>query len=104
MTLSSKELVAQLKSAEVPIKNEWGSSSMSGHDPHFTPRLMPAPAAAHYIGISESKLRSLGIPRRVMGGNRLYDRFDLDAYASSLPIEGEIEGEAQCDRLFGVSS
>lgn len=29
----------------------------------ITPRLMPAPAAAAYIGVSETRLRELGIPR-----------------------------------------
>ncbi|WP_258223581.1 helix-turn-helix domain-containing protein [Rhodobacter aestuarii] len=50
---------------------------------------MPAPEAAHYLGVSESMLRQLDLPRRMLGAKRLYDRFDLDAYASSLPIEGE---------------
>lgn len=62
---------------------------MGKHEPHFTPRLMPAPEAAHYLGVSESTLRTLGLPRRELGAKRLYDRFDLDAYASSLPIEGD---------------
>lgn len=57
------------------------------HD--FAPRLMPAPAAAHYLGVSESTLRTLDIPRRALGAKRLYDRRDLDRYADSLPIEGE---------------
>ncbi|SOC15942.1 hypothetical protein SAMN05877809_10884 [Rhodobacter sp. JA431] len=77
---------------------------MGKHDPHFTPRLMPAPEVAHYLGVSESMLRQLDLPRRMLGAKRLYDRFDLDAYASSLPIEGESEGESACDHLFGVSS
>ncbi|WP_306131096.1 DNA-binding protein [Roseovarius sp. MMSF_3350] len=54
----------------------------------FPPRLMPAPVAARYIGVSESTLRTLDIPRRELGSKRLYDRFDLDAYASDLPYEG----------------
>lgn len=54
----------------------------------FLPRLMPAPVAARYIGVSESTLRTLDIPRRELGSKRLYDRFDLDAYASDLPYEG----------------
>ncbi|MGK7653196.1 DNA-binding protein [Roseovarius sp. B08] len=49
---------------------------------------MPAPVAARYIGVSESTLRTLDIPRRELGSKRLYDRFDLDAYASDLPYEG----------------
>lgn len=55
----------------------------------FTPRLLPAPQAAHYIGVSEAKLRELDIPRKVLGAKRLYDRIDLDAYADSLATEGE---------------
>ena len=62
---------------------------MGKHEPNFLPRLLPAPEAAHYLGISASKLRDLEIPRRILGAKRLYDRYDLDAYASDLPIEGE---------------
>lgn len=68
------------------------------------PRLMQAPAAARYLGISETKLRGLPIPRRVSGGNRLYDRHDLDAYADGLPYEGDRAGENTCDAAFGVAS
>lgn len=60
---------------------------------HFVPRLMPAPAAAHYLGISTTKLRTLPIPRRIMDGNRLYHVTDLDDYADALPMENESEGE-----------
>ena len=57
---------------------------------HFViPRLMPAPQAAAYIGVSESTLRKLEIPRKLLGSKRLYDRKELDAYADSLPIEGQ---------------
>lgn len=58
----------------------------------FTPRLMPAPQAAHYLGISVGTLRSLQIPRKILGAKRLYDRHDLDRYASELPAEGEEGG------------
>lgn len=54
----------------------------------FAPRLMPAPQAAHYLGVSASTLRGLGLPRRELGTKRLYDRRDLDAYADALPYEG----------------
>ncbi|MBN9674610.1 helix-turn-helix domain-containing protein [Salipiger bermudensis] len=54
----------------------------------FAPRLMPVTQAAHYIGVSPSKLRDLPIPRRQLGGKRVYDRADLDAYADSLPYDG----------------
>lgn len=50
----------------------------------FPPRLMQAKAAAHYLGVSASKLRTLGIPVRVSGANRLYDIHDLNAYADQL--------------------
>lgn len=77
---------------------------MGKHEPHFVPRLLPAPEAAHYLGVSQTTLRGLDIPRRILGGKRLYDRIDLDAFASALPIEGEASGESACDSLFGVSS
>ena len=67
----------------------------------FVPRLLPAPEAARYLGVSESTLRTLGIARRVLGAKRLYDRIDLDAYASGLPIEGEVEANT-CDGKFGA--
>ena len=57
--------------------------------PSFTPRLMPAPQAAHYIGVSESTLRDLPIPRKVLGRKRMYDRLELDAYVDNLTTEGE---------------
>ena len=59
----------------------------------FAPRLMPAPQAAHYIGVSVSKLRELPIPRRILDGKRLYDRLDLDSYADNLGTDGEVEAE-----------
>lgn len=55
----------------------------------FTPRLMPAPQAAHYIGVSVSKLLTLNLPRRKLGGKFVYDRGDLERYADSLPYDGE---------------
>lgn len=75
---------------------------MSRPIPHFTPRLMPAPEAAHYLGVSASTLRTLALPRRMLGAKRLYDVMDLDAYASALPVEGDgaIE-ENTCDAKFG---
>ncbi len=54
-----------------------------------TPLLMPAPVAAQYIGVSVSTLRTLEIPRRMLGAKRLYDRRDLDAYANDLPYDVE---------------
>ena len=64
----------------------------------FTPRLLAAPDAASYLGVSASTLRGLPIQRRKLGAKRLYDRFDLDAYASDLPTE---EMGNTCDQLFG---
>ena len=69
----------------------------------FTPRLMPAPQAAHYLGVSESKLRSLPIPRRLLDGKRLYHINDLVSYADALDFEGEGESNP-CDDIFGVKS
>lgn len=61
----------------------------------FPPRLMQAKAAAHYLGISESKLRGLSLPCKRDGGNVLYDRMDLDAWADRLPYEAaQREAEA----------
>lgn len=68
----------------------------------WVPRLLPAPAAALYLGISESTLRGLGLPRRMLGAKRLYDVATLDAYASDLPIEGEEEANS-CDGKFGMA-
>lgn len=68
----------------------------------FAPYLMPAAQAAHFIGVSESTLRGLNLPRRMLGKKRLYHINDLIAYADALPIEGESEDEA-CDNLFGLT-
>jgi hypothetical protein len=65
----------------------------------FAPRLMPAPQAAHYLGMSASTLRTLPIPRKESGAKRLYDVRDLDAYADDLPYEGESK-ENTCDAVF----
>lgn len=77
---------------------------MAKSDLSFAPRLLPAPEAAHYLGVSTSTLRTLNIPRRQLGAKRLYDRLDLDAFAAGLPTEGEVSGDSECDSLFGVSS
>lgn len=73
----------------------------------YQPRLLPAPEAAKYIGVSETTLRGLGLPRRVLGRKRLYDRFDLEAFVNSMryDLDEAESGEgdrAQCDRLFGA--
>lgn len=77
---------------------------MTKHMPQiaFTPRLLQEQWAAQYLGISPSTLRELPIARKERGRNRLYDRLDLDAYADSLPYEGDSIGEtAKCDEIFG---
>lgn len=66
----------------------------------FIPRLMPAPQAAHYMGISTSKLRQLDIPRKRLDGKRLYDRIDLEAYADALTEETSTTRENSCDAVF----
>ncbi len=70
----------------------------------FVPRLLPAPRAALYLGVSETTLRGLGIPRRVLGAKRLYDRHDLDAYADALALEGSGEEANTCDGAFGAGA
>lgn len=75
-------------------------------NPDFTPRLMKAKAAAHYLGISPSKLRALALPVRRAGGNLLYERADLDAWADALPYDGPQEGTDDCnaaDTAWNVS-
>lgn len=67
----------------------------------YQPRLLAAPEAAAYLGISASTLRTLPIQRRILGSRKLYDRIDLDAYASELPIDGETKGPNTCDAVFG---
>ena len=68
----------------------------------FAPVLMPAPQAAHYLGVSESMLRTLRIPRRIVGGKRLYLHTTLDDFAFSLPTEGEGDSRGNtCDEVFG---
>lgn len=68
----------------------------------FTPRLLTAPAAAHYLGVSVSTLRGLNIPRKELNSKRLYHVADLDAYADALPYEGGEDNT--CDQIFGESS
>lgn len=69
----------------------------------YRPRLLSVSEAATYLGLSATTLRGLPIPRRVHNSRRLYDIRDLDAYADTLPYEGEISDEAAaCDRAFGL--
>ena len=69
----------------------------------FAPRLLPAPQAAHYIGVPVSTLRNLPIRRRELRGKRVYDRLDLDEYVSSLPYEAGSGGNS-CDQAFGCGT
>jgi hypothetical protein len=69
----------------------------------FAPRLLGQDEAARYLAISATTLRSLGIPRRVLGARRLYDRIDLDRFAADLPYEGQESEEDACDRHFGLN-
>lgn len=62
------------------------------------PGLLTEPGAAAFLGISPSKLRELGLPRRKLGRKRLYDRRDLEAYIDSLPYEGEEQEGDEAER------
>ena len=82
---------------------------MARYDLTFAPRLLSSARAAAYLGISETTLRTLCLPRRILGTRRLYDRFDLDAFADGLEIEDSAadqlqKDQAECDRLFGLTS
>lgn len=67
----------------------------------FLPRLLPAPEAAYYLGVSETTLRTLALPRKILRGKRLYDRMMLDEYASDLPSEGRDSEEVNsCDEIL----
>lgn len=57
---------------------------------------MQAKAAAHYLGVSQTKFRGLNLPCKGDGGNVLYDRADLDAWADGLPYR-EAEEEKPTD-------
>lgn len=75
----------------------------------YQPRPLPAPEAAKYLGVSETTLRRLGLPRRVLGSRRLYDRHDLKAFVNSMRYdvdhdEGGEGDRADCDKLFGAGS
>ncbi len=66
------------------------------------PALLGEPDAALYLGIGTTTLRKLGIKRRVLGGRRLYDRRDLDAFADALPYEGE-GGRDEADQWLAAN-
>ena len=68
----------------------------------FPPRLLPSSLAAHYLGVSESLLQTLPIPRRKLKRKRVFDRHDLDRYADSLPYEAqEASGCDAADQVWG---
>lgn len=74
---------------------------MARVDLSYQPRLISEAEAARYLGISVTNLRSRSIPRRMLGERRLYDRIDLDAFASGLPYEGDSEtGANTCDEIL----
>ncbi len=75
------------------------------HGRSWTPLLMGVQDAAHYLGISATTLRGLGLPRRVLGARKLYDIRDLDAFADALPYESEggAGRKNTCDVVCGIS-
>lgn len=82
---------------------------MARYDLTFAPRLLSSARAAGYLGISETTLRTLDLPRRILGMRRLYDRYDLEAFADGLEMESSEADQlqkdrAECDRLFGLTS
>ena len=54
-------------------------------DLSYPQALFGAKDAARYLGISETKLRSLGLPRKVLDGRKLYHKPVLDEYIDRLP-------------------
>ena len=59
----------------------------------FIPRLLKAPYAAVYLGVSETTFRAWVKsgdvpPPREKGDNVMWDRRDLDDFADSLPQRG----------------
>lgn len=56
---------------------------------YYAPILMGVADAALYIGVSQTTLRSLPIPKKRLGARVLYHRFDLEAYAAELNIANE---------------
>lgn len=73
---------------------------MRPHVP-FTPLGMKAKDAARYLGVSETKLRTLPIDPRQDGGNLLYDQRDLENYFNSLPYKTKAAEGNTCDGIFG---
>ncbi|MEJ2019456.1 MAG: hypothetical protein P8X51_14560 [Maritimibacter sp.] len=82
------------------VSNERNSAMSQAF--YFPPRLMQATAAAHYVGISVSKLYTLGLPRKMDGRNRLFEIRDLDRYIDALPYEdgSTTDGISVADAAF----
>ena len=71
--------------------------------PEPLPRLLKAPRAADYLGVSVSTFYKLGFKPKRLGTLALYDRHDLDDFAAALPYEGQAEREiGECDAIFGT--
>ncbi len=66
------------------------------------PRLLNAPEAARYVGVSETKLRDLVARRQVtevrIDGCVRYDRRRLDRFIDSLSPDAD---DGDIDRIFG---
>lgn len=75
----------------------------------FPPRLMKAPAAAYYLGVSPTKFYAMAIPSKQHNGNTLWDIRDLDQYADELAYKESYACKTSheaavpdVDALFGV--
>lgn len=68
--------------------------------PEALPRWLGASDAARYLGMSPSTLRKLDLPRKRVGALALYERADLDAFADSVPYEGEAGEANSCDAIL----
>lgn len=72
----------------------------------FPPRLMQAKMASYYIGVPISKFHQMDFPNEDEGGNLLYDRRHLDAWADDL-FKTDTEEQGGCDEAdlaFGVAA
>lgn len=71
------------------------------------PRLMRVELASRYLGLGETKFRSLAIPSRQIGGAVVWDIQELDRFASALaglPLDApqrSAEGEGVLNRVRG---
>ena len=73
------------------------------HSYGYAPRLMQAREAARYLGMSETKFRSVGLESKKSGGNRLWDVRDLDDYADRLDYDGENTCETEINNTTAVA-